>query len=73
MDAEMRDAHGAEAEDGTLGEDVPLPLSDKESKILDLYDQLLKLEFEVALRKELQSATIGIFHFFCSHYVQSLM
>ncbi|KAB5580768.1 centromere protein H (CENP-H)-domain-containing protein [Coniochaeta sp. 2T2.1] len=58
MDAEMEDARGAEAQDNTWGEDAPLPLSDKESRILDLYDHLIKLEFEVALQKELQRATI---------------
>ncbi|KAB5536602.1 centromere protein H (CENP-H)-domain-containing protein [Coniochaeta sp. 2T2.1] len=58
MDAEMEDARVAEAQDNTWGEDGPLPLSDKESRILDLYDQLTRLEFEVALQKELHRATI---------------
>lgn len=43
----------------TPGKETELPLSEKEKRILELYDRLLRLEFELALTKARQEATIG--------------
>jgi hypothetical protein len=58
MDVPMSDAGDVEAQDDASS-DVPLPLSEKEKRILELYDQLLKLELQLALTKSRQATTIG--------------
>lgn len=55
----MEGAGGTEQR-GDASEESPLPLSEKERRILELYDQLLNLEFEVALTKARQATIIGM-------------
>ena len=55
----MADPRDTEHRDGAAEEDTELPLSEKERRILELYDQVLKLEVELALTKARQEVTIG--------------
>jgi hypothetical protein len=60
MDVPIGDAREVEPQDDASGEEILLPLSGKEKRILELYDRLLKLEFELALIKAHQYVTIGM-------------
>lgn len=60
MDVPMGDARDVEPRADASEEETPLPLSEKEKRILELYDRLLKLEFELALTKARQDANIGM-------------
>lgn len=55
----MEDARVAAPQEDVYEAQIPLPLSEKEKRILELYDRLLELELELALTKARQDTTIG--------------
>lgn len=60
MDVPMVDARDVELQDYASESEIPLPLSEKEKRILELYDRLLKLEVELTLTKARQNVTLGM-------------
>jgi hypothetical protein len=60
MDISIADTRDPEPRDDAPEEETELPLSEKEKRILELYDRLLNAEFELALTKARQDAALGI-------------
>lgn len=61
MDTPMGDGRNTELEADASDVKKSLPLSDKEKRILELYDRLLEVEVELALTRARQDATIGAY------------
>lgn len=61
MDTQMGDGRETEPDDDASDVKISLPLSEKEKRILELYDRLLEVEVELALTRGRQDATIGAY------------